>query len=249
MNLLVDIGNTRVKWCFSEGDVCYGFGVLENAVLSEKRIDEVIAGKDIEKILLSNVGKSEVSRMFGQVAEKRGLQFFAIESRREIAGVKFSYPDIARLGVDRCLAMVAAYKNKGVLVIDAGSAITADYLDDDGYHLGGYILPGCQMLLGSLNSGTSRIEVDVLAGISTPGKSTEECVGNGLALMLHSIMKSFVDMAASYGIEEFVVTGGDAEVLVEACPAVTFIRRANLVLDGLLKIQAEIEGGKGVGAL
>lgn len=249
MNLLVDIGNSRVKWCCSEGGVCYGFGVLENAVLSEERIDEIFTGKVIDKILLSNVGKSEISRLFSRVAKNRGLKFYAIESQHEMASVKFAYHDIARLGVDRCLAMVAAYEHKGVLVIDAGSAITADFLDDNGCHLGGYILPGCQMLLNSLNSGTSRIAVDVLAGNGKPGRSTEECVGNGLALMLHSIMKGFVDMAQGFGIEEFVVTGGDAEILVEACPAITFLRKNNLVLDGLLKIQVEVEGDKGIDAL
>jgi len=245
MNLLIDIGNTRVKWRSTEVDACTGEGVLENSELSEALIVEMVECHAITKMMISNVGKEAITSLFARVAEKLGLEFLRMKSQPVMAGVKFAYQDISRLGVDRCLAMAASFEHKGVMVIDAGSAITADYVTGDGDHQGGYILPGLQMLKVSLNSGTSRIAVDVSMGNIEPGCSTEECVGNGLTLMLQALMAGLIKQADAYGIKDYVVTGGDAEFLTTLCPEVAFSRRSNLVLDGLQKFITEKEGAEG----
>lgn len=235
MNLLIDIGNSRVKWRCTDGLRCTGQGVLENPELSEALITEIIYSHSIRKISISNVGKEVIARLFERVAESYGLEFVDMQSQPVMAGIKFAYADVSALGVDRCLAMVAAYRGKGVMVIDAGSAITADYVADDGEHLGGYILPGLKMLQASLKNGTSRIAADFSVGGLGPGRSTKECVENGLTLMLQALMMGLINNADGYGIKEYVITGGDAECLMTLCPDMGFIRRGNLVLDGLQK--------------
>lgn len=240
MNLLIDIGNTRAKWRYFDGVVCGDQGVLENAELSEKLIEELMERYSIKKIFISSVGKDDIVHLFACIAQSRGLEFAVMQSQSVMSDVKFAYQDISSLGVDRCLAMVAAYEYKGVLIIDAGSAITADYVAEDGSHKGGYILPGCQMLKTTLNMGTSRIAVKVSLGNVEPGTSTSECVGNGLTLMLQALMQGLIERANILGIEEYIVTGGDAELLASLCPDIAFIKKNNLVLDGLQKMLTEV---------
>ena len=110
-------------------------------------------------------------------------------------GVHFAYEDISRLGVDRCLAMIGAYHlvGSGVLVIDCGSAITADLVNGSGEHIGGFILPGVRMLESSLLGGTAKVLVEHETVISTEwGVSTEECVEHGRAFLLKSLFASLL---------------------------------------------------------
>ena len=153
-----------------------------------------------------------------------------------MAGLKFRYDDVASLGVDRCLAMIGAYSKHAVLVIDAGSAITADYLNEFGEHLGGYILPGCSMLMLSLKKGTSKVLVDAEVGNNEPGQSTKMCVNNGFTLMVQSLLNGLLAKASELGITEVMVTGGDADLFARACPDMVCCTKSNLVLDGMEKL-------------
>jgi len=137
-----------------------------------------------------------------------------------MCGVEFIYRDVERLGVDRCLAMVAAYDSfqQGVLVIDCGSAMTADLILPKGLHEGGYIFPGFRLLKQSLLSGTSKVivnsDVERCFGF---GRSTEECVDNGVHMMMRSTLLGLIKLAAGYGVFDVVLTGGDglkAKVLI-----------------------------------
>jgi pantothenate kinase type III len=95
------------------------------------------------------------------------------------------------------------------------------------------------MLMRSLNVGTSKISVEAVLGNSDPGASTKACVGSGLTLLITSLMAGLCDKAESLGVGEFLLTGGDAEVLMSLCPDTGFKRVKNLVLDGLQRL-AEI---------
>jgi type III pantothenate kinase len=233
MILYLDIGNTCVKWRFQNSHGQEGNDRVENQKISASWVEALLKKSNAQQVIVSNVSNDSISSLFRDAANKQCVDFITISASREMAGLRFAYEDIASLGVDRCLAMIGAFQEKAVLVIDAGSAITADYINANGEHIGGFILPGCRMLQSALNTGTSRIDVDPLLGFDEPGVTTKACVSNGLTLLMHSMLGGLVSKANTLGIYEYVITGGDAEYLAKVSLDVKFGRKENLVLDGM----------------
>jgi len=214
MILELDCGNSSLKWrLVNSGFHPEDVGRLElnsedtASFFCDKRFASVR-----QMILASVVESSAISEICAYFEQILGAgNVFIASSEKEMCGVKFNYPDVSRLGVDRCLAMVAAYQYYpgGVLVIDCGSAITADLVDMRGWHLGGYILPGFDILQSSLESGTSKIRIDSELSVSIdPGDSTVSCVGNGVNLMVVAALERIRLIAEEKGLKHFCVTGG-----------------------------------------
>lgn len=245
MNVLIDIGNTRIKWrCLDDSYRERSKGEMAVSEFTESVLREQLSDDRLGKMLVSSVGKQELADRLNKFAKHYGGEFVLVRSKKIMQGIEFVYPNVDLLGVDRCLAMVAATKlvNKGFLLIDAGSAITADYVDEKGMHLGGYIVPGFRMLISALGKSTEQVRVSEAIGDSDLGKNTIECVNNGLVLMVRSLMQGFIDKAGELGFEMIVITGGDAEVLCKDL-CMPYIKKENLVLDGLHSYLIEMDGG------
>jgi type III pantothenate kinase len=233
--LLVDIGNTRIKWrCLNTKRKEVDKGVVEGGLVTYSFLEDMLRDYSIQAIYLSNVGHEVTLKIFKEYVGENGLNLHLVKSQKTMCGLSFAYENIERLGVDRCLAMIGAYKESGVLVIDAGSAITADYLNNEGEHLGGYILPGYEMSRRTLLGKTAKIGVMANLGSIVPGINTESCVNNGFAMLYTSLLDGFIKYAKSMGIDRFVITGGDAFMLKKFSTELVEIHE-NLVLDGLQK--------------
>jgi len=241
MMLEVDAGNSRLKWrlvdvggscinCIDSGALNYDASLVE-FLTTDFRF------ADVNCLLVSDVSKNELVHELCNIYNKclSAKNVFIASAQKKLNGVQFVYQDIDRLGVDRCLGMVAAYEkfNAGVLVVDCGSAITADVVSAEGVHIGGCIIPGFNLLRSSLSHGTSDIllggEVESFCGL---GSSTIECVENGLAVMVRASLEAFVAIAKEHKVEVFVLTGGDA-VLVEKLGVKNYIICEDLVFKGL----------------
>lgn len=243
MKLLVDGGNTRVKWQLRSPQqvVASGYGQIDSSDL----FAELASHADsITAIVVSTV-MSEAYRVQLQsrlaALTQIPIRFHWAEASR--GGLVNAYAEPAKMGADRWHAMYGAWARcrTGFVVVDAGSALTVDYVDGDGHHLGGYILPGQAMMLNSLRRDAARIGFDASEGAdSSPGVSTTECVHHGLSWLRASLVASIQEGCGRYGIRELLVTGGDAErFLVHGLPAV---HCPDLVLDGLALIDHE-DGG------
>ena len=148
-------------------------------------------------------------------------------------GLSNSYEDVHKMGVDRWLAMLAAWNkapDHAHIVIDAGTAITLDLIDEFGRHVGGYICPGFNLMKGSLLSGTKRVlaEDDWQLG-RAPGSSTQGCVDHGVQDMVACWLEHHRALQPN---AQVWVTGGDGQRLVSLL-AETVQFEADLVLDGL----------------
>jgi len=237
VKLEIDAGNTLVKWRLFDGNNI----MVERGVVGSKKdiksfFSDTYFFSKVSVLLISSVSEPglehDICKMF---EEKSGsCKVFKATSKKEMGGVCFVYDDVSRLGVDRCLAMVAAFNqiNDGVLVVDCGSAMTADFVLATGQHIGGYIFPGLRLLKGALLTGTSGVSVD----IEVPrgyglGKNTGECVENGVNLMMKSTLLGLAKLAAQNDIEEIVLTGGDGELAQELLGE--GIYDADLVFKGL----------------
>lgn len=160
-------------------------------------------------------------------------------SSNECLGIKNGYKDYRRLGADRWAAIVASYyqNNQATLILGFGTAITSDFIDNQGQHLGGFIAPGLLLMRQQLLTNTGRIHYNeslvknILAPIEQPGVSTEDAVNGGCHLMLQSFISQQLTLATSYLGKNYIVyvTGGDA--IHFTIPQAQYV--PDLVFDGL----------------
>jgi type III pantothenate kinase len=227
MRLEVDAGNTFVKWrLLNKDNVIMDRGMINNGEDAVAIFSSMYFFPQVKDLLIANVSSSDLARNMSRVfaAKNSLLRVYNAQAEKEMCGVEFIYQDVGRLGVDRCLAMVAAYDKfkGGVLVIDCGSAMTADIVLATGKHVGGYIFPGFRLLKQSLLSGTYKVIVNAEVEPSYKlGVNTEECVDNGSHMMIKSTLHGLIELAAGYDISDVLITGGDglkAKALVgEGC--------------------------------
>ena len=143
------------------------------------------------------------------------------------------------MGVDRWLAVLAAYGEwqQACLIVDCGSAVTVDMVDNDGRHRGGYIAPGIQLMRRALFRDTDAVKVAALTPGSQvdPADNTADAVNRGLLLMVVGL----VTEAHRWLMTEcktpvaVVVTGGDGEPVGAMLASIEAHIRPDLVLDGL----------------
>lgn len=232
--LELDVGNTRAKWrLLAEGQSVCARGVCTVPELQ---------GLELEQADLAQVRVSSVrGRAFNRELDKKlrlvlGVDPQFASASAECFGVINAYADPEKLGVDRWLAMVAAFARvRGAcLVIDAGSAITLDGVAVSGQHLGGYIVPGLAIQARSLLAGTSILSSEEFQfGAMAMGNSTRTAIENGIL----SMVVAWIADAKRNSVSEPVlfVTGGDAGVLSAALKSQGVAHECvpELVLDGL----------------
>ncbi len=236
MILEIDAGNSRVKWRQVRADQPPGqVRFLEHAALSE--LAGELAG--VKRIRVSSVvGKTEKALATIVQGSAASLEF--AQSSASCAGVQNSYSSPGLMGVDRWLAMLAAFnssmvqRDRAIAVIDCGTSMTIDFVAANGRHEGGLIMPGRQLLLDSLTRRTDKVLFDPAKRCSTVALacSTEEAVLNGAMNMLtgavHAVHSRDVDSIS----RQYFLTGGDAELIAGHLPVKAEVV-PDLVLDGL----------------
>ena len=232
----VDIGNTRTKWRIASDGVIIDSGVF-NTGNQDWSVLEGLQCYRPARVRVSNVAGAVVAAELKQIT----LQILGVEVEfalacESVAGVSSGYQRPERLGVDRWLAILAAwtlFKHRCV-VVDAGSALTLDFLSDEAKHLGGYILPGRQMMVDALLGGTDGVRVDSAVEVSEEyGVNTDQAVQNGcFSAVLALIEKASSTSDKNLGAMGVVLTGGDASALMAVLPGAV-VYRPDLVMDGL----------------
>ncbi len=228
MILELDIGNSRVKWRTLAAGAVTGRGHCERATPDWPA---TLPQQEVEQIRVANVGGAEAAQQLTRWAQAHwGLTPGYAESLPALAGVTNGYREPARLGVDRWLALLAAWRElrAGAILVSAGTALTVDVLDDNGQHGGGYIVPGLRLMRDALVGGTSGVRLDfALATTLAPGHSTVEAVLHGCTAMAVALIETTRKEAWPV-----VLGGGDAAALAPWL-AGTVLERPDLVLDGL----------------
>jgi len=241
MILELDCGNSFIKWrVISNVD-----GALVVGGIAAQAMDllQDLLNADIGKItrcrMVSVRDDAETGALTDVLSGALGVEVLKVSPAKRVAGVVNGYKEQGRLGLDRWLAIIAAYEMcKGpCLVIDLGTAVTIDLVDCNGVHLGGYIAPGLALLRGQLLAHTRRIQYDpalstVALSDITPGRDTAEGVERGCLIMLRSYVTSQIGIAGDHLGKNFTiyVTGGDT-ALVADLPRVRCV--PDLVFRGL----------------
>lgn len=237
MILDIDAGNTFLKWRYAvaaDGEV----GTIH--LLRRNREtgfpEEWRSG--VARVRLGSVSR-DVERLALEIAQWTGVEPECARTLRAHGGVKNSYSDPARMGVDRWLAMLAARSRVSgpCCIVDAGTAITLDGLDAEGMHLGGYIVPGLWMMEHALLEGTGQVRVESESDSTRstePGSSTDAAVRNGTLAMAIAFVERGIDhfRRACGSAPRVIIAGGDA-ALMQANLRVESVVVPGLVLDGL----------------
>ena len=256
MAVLVDVGNTRIKWASLER----GRLLNRGSVVHRDSLDAAIAALDAAlpakpRIIVSNVaGEAIAGRLEALAAKRPGASRELVTTSAERFGVRCAYADPSRLGVDRWVAVLAAYhaqQARAACVLNAGTAVTFDAVDAGGAHLGGLILPGASLLAAALDRHTSKIgrtapATAVAHGLELLGRNTDAAVGHGAWLALAAALdRAVATVASALGAFPVVyLTGGDAEALRGWLETQVELR-ADLVLEGLkLFAGARAEAGR-----
>ena len=159
MKLLVDIGNSRVKWAFGIAGRFVAQG--EDSGDIEASLGAMLgSGQVPQEIRIANVAGAEAGARIEATLQKRfRIKPVFAGSAAVGAGIRNGYSDPGQLGVDRWLAICGAFSRykSPVCVVDAGTATTLDLVTMGGEHKGGLILPGIEMMQLALQRGTGNL--------------------------------------------------------------------------------------------
>ena len=208
-----------------------------------------IHGDSIHEVWASSVAEIAVQDLVNDACEQTlGLSVMYAHVYQHFAGVSAAYKKVSNLGVDRWLALLGAWRKFGgnCVVLDAGSALTADYLSAEGEHLGGLIAPGLRLMENALFDKTARVKPVnlVLPEEWSPQSDTMPCVEHGLAAMFAGFVSQVEQFHKDF---KLILTGGDAPLAACFACGETVIA-PHLVLEGLLYYrefrQSELEPTK-----
>jgi type III pantothenate kinase len=219
MNLLLDIGNSRIKWALQDGD---GWPQTGAFVHKGKAFKDVArpAWKALDppaRVIVSNVAGREYERTVVTWLKRRWKvvpEF--LQAKPSVCGVTNAYESPGRLGADRWANLIAAraYYRAPVVIIDCGTAITIDAMNNQGCHLGGLIVPGMDLMSAALVGSAAGIELKDLdsGNVSLLGSSTESAVAGGILYATVALVDRVCqDLKFELGKEtKVVITGGDA---------------------------------------
>lgn len=236
--LAIDLGNSRWKMAIVDDgrfaevvSGCYDdFTVLDEALQSAKR--------QVDRALVASVASVRKTAVItAQVADVCGVAVTPVVGSRPLCGVTPGYRKPEQLGVDRLLAMIAvrSMTERPFCVIDAGTAVTLDFVDRHGLHLGGFILPGQQLARASLLQQTA-IPKDSTASVEDVlGRDTPTGVLLGSRYAAAAIAEMFLSGSRSLFPQqqaELYLGGGDADGIGDAL-SVPYTKLDHLVLRGI----------------
>jgi type III pantothenate kinase len=236
MNLVIDIGNSRIKLAlFSERDLMFNVPLDElKAEHIQVLLDE---HDDLKSAIVSSVREypAELKTFF----QKSFEHFIELDANTPVPIIN-RYETPETLGKDRLAAAVGAteiFPNKNVLVIDAGTAITYEMITAENEYLGGNISPGMETRFKALNQFTGKLPlVTPSDDFQLLGTNTESAIRAGVQLGLLFEVEQYITYFNNiYQNLEIIITGGNAKFFDKKLKNSIFVH-FNLTLIGLNRI-------------
>ena len=234
MNLIIDIGNSRTKLAVIEGNTilkkitCASKSIANNV----KKLRKEYA---IKKCIISSVSKFDISNLKSFNGLNKVIQ---LDHNTKIPFIN-EYNSPSTLGVDRIALASAAitnYPKQNVLVIDAGTCITYDFINSKKKYLGGAISPGIILRYKSLHKFTANLPLLEQSNFELIGKDTESSIHSGV---LNGYIQEIDGVINQYKTNfqnlTVVLTGGDTNFLAEKLKS-TIFANPNFLLEGLNSI-------------
>ncbi|MBU3635706.1 type III pantothenate kinase [Polynucleobacter sp. es-GGE-1] len=232
--LLFDIGNTRLKWAAVESAQhpsdqqkklwAYSGAISSKSLQSAEHRAELAdyISKTLPKpsaIAFSCVaGQEAIEHLKSLFPQWQDVEWKQLMGDSAVDGIRTLYQDLSKLGADRWAAVIAArvLSKTNALIINAGTATTIDLLGSNGVHYGGWILPGLEVMLKSLEGNTAQLP------LATPvepqhgfGLSTNEAIISGCNAAQIGAIQCAIELAKQMNqpVEKIWFDGGNAKIL------------------------------------
>lgn len=237
--LLIDAGNSRIKWGWVEGSAILATAAAarEGDGLPEAML-AAWSERHPQRVIVSNVaGPRFAETLRAWCSQRWAIRPEFAAPQRCGYGVDTRYSEPGRLGVDRWLALIAVRDMAPVVVVDCGTAVTLDYLDPSGSHRGGVILPGLRLMQESLYRRAPGIRRESNGRGPGAGEllgiDTVECIEHGSRnAVVGGIEQTVAQWRRAFGRFRLVICGGDAPV-IQSLSKEEYHSEPHLVLRGL----------------
>jgi type III pantothenate kinase len=241
--LLIDIGNTRIKWARLDNG---RLGVRRAAAHAGWHVEDyarrvIGAARGVERVLVASVAGGKVDRALASAARRVGIKAQFVSVPRHAGGVTVGYHEPWRLGVDRFVAAVGAhhlFKGVPVWAVGVGTAMTLDLIAADGRHKGGVIVPAPALMVDTLLTRTSGIRRRARGGVSQAkgllARSTRAAIRQGARFAAAALVDRAVAEAEELiGKRPFVVVTGGESAAVRSLLKSPAAGVPDLILKGL----------------
>ena len=220
MKLLLDIGNTRIKWAWLRDGQLFPCPVVTHnrqiSAVAEQHFSQLQVPSKV--IIASGLEAHLEDELESWVAQHWSCPVEFLRTPQHALGVTNAYKEPKNLGIDRWVNLVACHHllEGAACIVDCGTAVTVDAIDASGRHLGGCILPGLSMMRESLNqAGQIDLKDYDSSMLSSVNTSTKESVVCGTLYAVTKAVDAILDEMKRLLVDEVkcVVTGGDAELV------------------------------------
>lgn len=235
MILLVDAGNTRIKWGIVHGGEWRAEGALAHAETAALR-EVPLAHAGVSRVLGANVAGTAAASHIEAALHGIAPPVEWLHSAAHRCGVRNLYERPEQLGVDRWAALIGAHAlHRGAcLVVNAGTATTIDVLDADGTFTGGLILPGDELMRRALAGNTAQLPFAAGCYQAAPRNTADAIVSGCLTAQIGAIAQMFARIAEQPAA--LCLISGGAAARLAPLMTVPFRHIDNLVLKGLAHI-------------
>jgi type III pantothenate kinase len=232
--LAIDAGNTRIKWGWADGQRWLRQSWVPSAEAAT--LGAALAGLSApDRIVVSNVAGSAVEEHIAAALVQFRVKPHWIRSEAQRCGVKSGYGDPAQLGPDRWAALIGTWHlfEGPCVVANAGTTMTVDALSGEGVFLGGFIVPGLDLMRAALARNTALLKLEEGRFTFFPDCTADAIMSGAVNALVGSIERMLGFMAETgEGSALIVLSGGAAGLLAPRLNA-RFEVVDNLVLEGL----------------
>lgn len=227
MYLLIDIGNSRDKAALADKGKIIPFPQLSA---------EAANALPIQAVYYCSVAGPERAIQLRQKLALEHIPWRQVHSEHQAFGVTSSYQQANLLGADRWLALLGSqfkFPQQNMMIVDAGTAVTIDWLNAQGQHIGGWILPGLKLQQQAVVRNTARVfNAEAVKARMEPGRETVSCLQNGcLAAVIGAIRQGWQQSLA----DKLILTGGDAIYLKPFIADLPVVTEPLLVFLGIAR--------------
>ena len=256
MILVIDAGNSRVKWGWYEADAAgrgawssiANVSLIEFAASSDHINPFSATHENPSRIVISNVAGDGAQQLIVNWTSIFDVLPEWVRGAAELCGVRSRYDHPERLGPDRWASLIAARAlepDSDCLVVNAGTCTTIDMLTAGGEFAGGVILPGIDLMRFVLHESTGALPLQAGAFRQAP-RNTLDAIETGTRhAQAGAVERMHHAMGGNAGSKvRILVSGGGGEALIERLEGLSCRYIENLVLEGLARIGTERTVGK-----
>lgn len=237
-DVVVDVGNSRMKWGWCQGSYIVNVTAFADDVATWER---AVGNRENLAWAVASVNPQLCERFLAW-ANLRGDRVMLIHNDVNLP-IRLEVEAPESVGIDRILGAVAANErrraNTPAITVDVGTAVTINSIDEAGHFRGGAILPGYRLMGSALHEHTAKlpaIRIEDIAKIARfPGQNTRAAILCGIRAAVAGAVEHVV---GNLELCDYFVTGGDASLLLHDVVRIPFVHVPTLVLEGI-RISAE----------